>query len=131
NLSDSEWFSRGWTLQELLAPPTVVFADSAWRYIGAKVTSSTPPWVRLIHSHSIMQGYVFELSKASGVPHEMLSGDVKLSSVDVETRTSWMQSRNTTRAEDRAYCLLGIFNVYWSPIYGEREHAMVRLKQEI
>lgn len=130
-LSNSEWFKRGWTLQELLAPSTVVFADSAWRYIGAKVSAGTPPWLRLVHSSSIMQGYVFELSKASGIPQEVLAGEVKLSSVDVEQKMSWMRSRNTTRAEDRAYCLLGIFNVYLSPIYGERDHAMVRLKREI
>ncbi|CAK1356581.1 Vegetative incompatibility protein HET-E-1 [Cercospora beticola] len=130
-LSNSEWFKRGWTLQELLAPTTVVFADSAWRYIGAKITTGTPLWLRLVHSSSIMQGYVFELSKASGIPHEILAGDLKLSSVDVETKMSWMRDRNTTRAEDRAYCLLGIFNVYLPPIYGERENAMMRLKREI
>ncbi|PPJ52528.1 hypothetical protein CBER1_10257 [Cercospora berteroae] len=130
-LSNSEWFKRGWTLQELLAPLTIVFADSAWRYVGAKITTGTPPWLRLVHSSSIMQGYVFELSKASGIPHAILAGDLKLSLVDVETKMSWMRDRNTTRAEDRAYCLLGIFNVYLPPIYGERENAMRRLKQEI
>jgi hypothetical protein len=79
----------------------------------------------------MMQDYGFELSKAAGIPHEVLAGEVALSSVDVNTKMSWMRKRNTTRTEDRAYCLLGLFSVYLSPIYGEREHATVRLQREI
>lgn len=108
----SRWFTRGWTLQELLAPASVEFFSREGKRLGDKESLK-----RQIHD-------------ITGIPFTALSG-TPLSRFTVEARMQWAAERNTTRTEDRAYCLLGIFGVFLLPMYGEGENAFRRLKEEI
>lgn len=106
----SRWFSRGWTLQELLAPNSVEFFTKEWNLLGDK------------------HGLVQEVSDATGISVQVLEGRKKLFQLDYEERLSWMQHRETQKEEDRAYSLQGIFGVHIPIIYGEKEEkAMFRL----
>jgi hypothetical protein len=110
----SRWFTRGWTLQELLAPSTVEFFSKNCKLLGSKVSLE-----RVIH----------EITK---VPAGALSGQQRLSEFSVSERMSWAVSRQTTYKEDKIYCLLGIFEVFLPLIYGEgEEYASQRLQEEI
>jgi hypothetical protein len=107
----SLWFSRGWTLQELIAPKVVEFFTSDGLRLGDK-----PSLEATIH-------------KTTGIPIEALR-DRPLSNFGIEERFSWAASRQTNRPEDKAYCLLGIFGVSMPVIYGEgEEKAIVRLRE--
>lgn len=109
----SRWFTRGWTMQELLAPPVVEFFDRGGKRLGSKV--------------SLEQ----EIHKITRISLKALRGQ-SLSEFDVEERMSWAANRKTTRKEDKAYCLLGVFGVFLPVIYGEgEEHSMLRLREEI
>jgi hypothetical protein len=45
---------------------------------------------------------------------------------------AWAENRVTTRGEDKAYSMFGIFGVFVVPIYGEgRANALRRLEEEI
>ncbi|PPJ54095.1 hypothetical protein CBER1_06330 [Cercospora berteroae] len=107
------WFSRGWTLQELLAPKYVYFYDQDWQLIGDK--KSLQCWI----------------SQASGMDGDVLRGDYNLQQCSVAMRMSWAARRRTTRIEDRAYSLLGIFDVNMPMLYGEGSRAFMRLQEEI
>ncbi|KAK3403413.1 heterokaryon incompatibility protein-domain-containing protein, partial [Sordaria brevicollis] len=108
---NSRWFTRGWTLQELLAPKIVVFFDTKWQKIG---------W----RGHELLANKIFE---ATGIPQDLLErGDTS-----VAQRFSWASRRSTKRVEDEAYCLLGIFGVNMPLLYGEGSKAFFRLQQEI
>lgn len=109
---EAEWFKRGWTLQELIAPPNVVFFASNWVAIGTKVSFS-----RVIAEVTRISDRVF------------LSRDME--DISVATRMSWASGRETTREEDRAYSLLGIFGINMPPLYGEGQNAFTRLQEEI
>jgi hypothetical protein len=110
----SRWFSRGWTLQELLAPRRVTFfGGKEWRVIGTKETLAD--WIVL----------------ATGVDREALLDPSQLRKISVARRMSWASNRVTTRIEDVAYCLLGIFGVNMPLLYGEGENAFIRLQEEI
>jgi hypothetical protein len=109
----SRWFTRGWTLQELLAPTVVEFFSTEGEQLGDKRSLER-------HIHEI-----------TGIPVEALQGS-SLSDFSVTERMLWIEKRETTREEDKAYSLLGIFNVYMPLIYGEgRESAFKRLWEEI
>ncbi|KAJ4286524.1 hypothetical protein N0V90_013224 [Kalmusia sp. IMI 367209] len=109
----SRWFSRGWTLQELLAPRRVDFFSMEGERIGDKCSM-----VQTIHT-------------ITGIPIEALEGS-PLSQFDVNERISWAKQRETTRPEDAAYCLLGIFDIYMPLLYGEgQKSAFYRLQKEI
>jgi len=97
----SEWFSRGWTLQELLAPRTVVFFDKNWRRIGDK--------------HQLQD----DIHRITTIPPTVLSGKQSIQDVDVLDRMSWSIWRRTTRRQDSAYCLQGILGVIIEPDYNE------------
>ncbi|KAF4461536.1 ankyrin repeat-containing [Fusarium albosuccineum] len=108
----SRWFTRGWTLQELLAPATVDFFDKDWHFIGTKVELGA------------------RISERTNIDPETLQfGD--LSAASVCQKMSWASSRQTTRLEDIAYCLLGIFDINMTMLYGEGERAFIRLQEEI
>ena len=110
----SRWFTRGWTLQELLAPPKLVFFDSNWRQCGTRAR-----WEDLI-------------SKTTGIHSGALCGDLQLiQTFSVAQRMSWAATRQTSREEDVAYCLMGLFDVNMPLIYGEGPKAFVRLQEEI
>jgi ankyrin repeat protein len=111
-LSNSRWFTRGWTLQELIAPSIVIFLDMEWQQIGTKSNLGSI------------------ISKVTSVPDNILQG-TNPQSASVAERMSWAANRKTTRIEDLAYCLLGIFGVNMPLLYGEGEGAFNRLQEEI
>ncbi|KAL8951248.1 MAG: hypothetical protein Q9222_002776, partial [Ikaeria aurantiellina] len=109
---NSEWFTRGWTLPELIAPKTVEFFSWNCKPLGSK---------------SSLEG---QIHFRTGIPVEVLRGH-SLADFSIEERMSWVEDRETTREEDKAYCLLGIFDVFMPVIYGERSRAFTRLHDEI
>ena len=119
NLSKSRWFTRGWTLQELIAPGRVHFYDNSWSLIGTKDVLSQ------------------QLSLITGIGHEVLlaSQDRHLEDIldqlPIARKMSWAAKRETTRIEDTAYCLLGIFGVNLPLLYGEGDRAFIRLQEEV
>jgi hypothetical protein len=109
----SRWFTRGWTLQELVAPDTVEFFSSEGEQLGDK------------------NSLVYEIHNITAIPIQALQG-TPLSNFSIDCRMSWAGKRETKREEDAAYCLLGIFNIHMPLIYGEgRDKAFRRLKKEI
>jgi hypothetical protein len=108
----SRWFTRGWTLQELLAPASVEFFSQEGELLGSKMMLETM------------------IQEITEIPITALRG-TKLSQFPVDERLRWTARRGTTRTEDRAYCLLGIFEIFMPLIYGEGENAFNRLKEEI
>ena len=112
-LTDSAWFDRGWTLQELISPKAVTFFDYGWNTIGTKTE------------------LIADLSRKTRIPKRILNHTSELSTCSVAQRMSWAANRVTTREEDRAYSLMGLFNVNMPMIYGEREKAFLRLQQHI
>lgn len=109
----SEWFTRGWTLQELIAPEDVYFVDKDWKVFGTKA------------------GLCTQISKCTGIPETVLTGSAEINSASVAQRMSWAARRKTTRREDAAYCLMGLFGLNMPLLYGEGENAFLRLQQEI
>lgn len=111
----SVWFTRGWTLQELLAPAKVIFFDRRWKELGDKRSLS----------HAC--------SAATGIRPQMMSLDTGTlrSRTSVAMKMSWISRRHTSRAEDMAYCLLGLFGINMPLLYGEGERAFMRLQLEI
>jgi hypothetical protein len=110
--SSSRWFTRGWTLQELVAPRNVTFYTTEWQLLGSKS-----------HLWSMIQS-------VTSIPKQILV-TCDLAQVNVATKMSWAAQRQTTRVEDLAYCLMGIFGVHMPLLYGEGSHAFARLQQEI
>ncbi|KAI1398407.1 HET-domain-containing protein [Hypoxylon fuscum] len=109
-----EWFQRGWTLQELIAPKEVHFFDCRWQYIGDRVS--------LKHLISDTTGIGLPLLEGTRKPHEF----------SVAERMSWASGRKTTRDEDRSYSLIGLFDVNMPMLYGEgATKAFLRLQEEI
>ncbi|KAI0634615.1 heterokaryon incompatibility protein-domain-containing protein [Trametes polyzona] len=111
--SKSRWHRRGWTLQELIAPRHVVFLTRTWCVLGTRM------------------GLASSLEKITGINSEVLIGQATVTSISIARRMSWAAERGTTRVEDEAYSLLGIFGVHMSPIYGEGRNAFLRLQEEI
>ncbi|PIL28594.1 hypothetical protein GSI_08635 [Ganoderma sinense ZZ0214-1] len=109
----SRWFARGWTLQELLAPPHLVFLSHDWKLLGSKLAL-----VELVH-------------RTTNISPEALLEPQSLDKFSVAQRLSWAAKRKTTRVEDRAYALLGIFDINMPILYGEGERAFRRLQEEI
>lgn len=108
---NSKWFTRGWTLQELLAPGQVQFMDKSWQVIGTK------------------QSLQIELSTVTGISKEVLLG-ADMSMIPACQKLYWAAHRITTRPEDIAYCLLGLLGVNMPLLYGEgAEKAFYRLQQ--
>jgi hypothetical protein len=108
----SRWFTRGWTLQELLAPRSVEFFSKEWTKIGDKTSLQT-------HIH-----------EATRIPKAALNG-ASLLQFSTEERLKWNEHRETTVPEDRVYCLIGILGVQMTPFHGEGVHgAFTRLMCE-
>jgi hypothetical protein len=119
-LDDSRWFTRGWTLQELLAPKDVTFYNQEWIELGTK----------LEHAEWISEITGIDETALLG-PTDINDQDIGLGSFCAAKRMSWASHRETTRAEDMAYCLLGIFDVHMPLLYGEGDQAFLRLQKEI
>ena len=109
----SRWFTRGWTLQELLAPKSVNFYSREGEWLGDKTT---------------LERQIYETTH---IPPAAFRGTTPLSDFDVDERMQWASKRETKKTEDQAYCLQGIFGVFIPLIYGEGENALKRLKREI
>jgi hypothetical protein len=109
---ESRWFTRGWTLQELLAPYEVVFLDGDWQEIGTKRSLSD-----IVSSQTKIAKQTLE--------------DCTWGHVSIAAKMSWASSRVTKRVEDMAYCLMGLFDVNMPLIYGEGSKAFYRLQLEI
>lgn len=109
----SRWFTRGWTLQELLAPTELVFYSRDWTRLASRyelasvVATATQIDVRVLNNHK------------------------SLSECSIAERMSWLAHRQTTRIEDLAYCMLGIFDIHMPLLYGEGKRAFMRLQEEI
>ena len=115
-LSQSRWFTRGWTLQELLASSQIRFYDQRWIYIGNEVD--------LAGSISIITG--IEEKYLRNIFHDIAR------TASVAARMSWASARKTSRPEDEAYCLMGLFDVNMALVYGEGSFkAFQRLQHEI
>jgi hypothetical protein len=112
NFEDSRWFTRGWTLQEMIAPQHFNFYDKDWNFKGAKSD--------LVH----------QLYHITGVDVTILQGG-SLRFTSVARKMSWAAKRQTARIEDMAYCLLGLFDLSMPMLYGEGPKAFIRLQEEI
>ena len=111
-IASSRWFNRGWTLQELIAPSDVRFYSSAWGFIGTKESMRSL------------------ISATTNIDAHILAGG-DLETISVARRMSWVSKRKTSRVEDMAYCLLGIFDINMPLIYGEGRKAFQRLQEAI
>lgn len=107
------WWRRGWTLQELIAPRNVLFFDRNWVERGD------------------LAGLCEKISKVSRIKEDVLMKERALSDVPVAVRMSWASGRETSREEDMAYCLMGIFDINMTMLYGEGLKAFLRLQEEI
>ena len=113
DFSRSKWHRRGWTLQELIAPRCVHFLSKSWTFMGTKAD------------------FAKELKSITGVPEAVLQLSQPHTDISITRRMRWAANRETTRLEDRAYCLLGIFDINMPTLYGEGSKAFQRLQEEI
>ncbi|KAK5654054.1 hypothetical protein OQA88_7732 [Cercophora sp. LCS_1] len=125
--AQSRWFTRGWTLQELLAPSHLVFYCSDWSMLTTRDVLAD------------------ELSRITGIDASFMTGRsaehedytstdllrARLDSASIAQRMSWASKRQTTRVEDTAYCLMGIFGINMPLLYGEGHKAFLRLQEQI
>lgn len=110
----SRWFQRGWTLQELLAPPIVEFYGSkSETRLGTK------------------SKFQSAIERSTGIHLRYLQDRDHISNATIGTKFRWASRRTTTRPEDMAYCLLGLFGIHMPMLYGEGERAFYRLQLEI
>ena len=111
--SQSRWHTRGWTLQELIAPREMILLSGNWDVLGTKLDLAD------------------KLEEATRVPASLLTLDRSVDDFSVAQRLSWAASRRTTRREDEAYSLLGLFDITMPTLYGEGQNAFFRLQEEI
>lgn len=110
---NAEWFQRGWTLQELIAPDNVYFFNKYWTRIGSKAT------------------FASILNEITHIRQDILLGNHRQCESSIAEKMSWAAGRKTQRIEDRAYSLMGLFGIHMPIIYGEGDKAFKRLQLEI
>ncbi|KAI1417377.1 HET-domain-containing protein [Hypoxylon sp. FL1857] len=111
----SRWFTRAWTLQELIAPSRINFYDRGWGNIG-RCEGTTARIVSIV----------------TRIPEPLILGKTPLSQYSAAQKMSWAAYRRSTRPEDVAYSLLGLFDINMPLLYGEGERkAFIRLQEEI
>ncbi|KAJ8115381.1 hypothetical protein ONZ43_g4680 [Nemania bipapillata] len=113
NDEPSEWFSRGWTLQELLAPLNMQFYDMNWTYMGTK------------------RELAGSIAHITGIETRYLTGAEHFREASIAAKMSWMAQRTTTKEEDIAYSMVGIFGITMTPQYGEGQGAFIRLQETL
>lgn len=123
-LPKARWFTRGWTLQELLAPSYIIFFDSEWRRIGIKSTDAQTEQNHDLH-------FMHQISNITGIQVKSLMLPKSLFHESIACRMSWAAKGPITRIEDIAYCLMGIFRVNMPLLYVEGINAFRRLQEEI
>jgi len=110
---ESKWFTRGWNLQELIAPASVEFFSKEGQLLGNKAS---------------LERHICEVT---GIPASALRGS-PLSDFSIAERMSWAAGREASRLEDKAYSLLGIFDINMPLMYGEGiENGMKRFRDKI
>ncbi|RKK39340.1 hypothetical protein BFJ69_g18544, partial [Fusarium oxysporum] len=109
----SLWFSRGWTLQELLAPGKLLFYDTDWNYLGSK------------------RELAESIEDVTGIAAHYLTSEKDFRTACIAAKMSWAAHRETTREEDMAYSLFGIFNLHLPVQYGEGKGAFLRLQDAL
>ena len=114
SFQESRWHKRGWTLQELIAPKHVVFVREDWYRLGTKYELA----------YTLQR--VFNMPPAS-----VLRFEEDISDMSIAQRMSWAARRDTTRVEDEAYCLFGLFDVNMPTLYGEGRNAFYRLQEAL
>jgi hypothetical protein len=112
-LRKARWFTRGWTLQELVAPRKIIFYSAAWEVLGTKNTLGPM------------------LAEITRVNERVLRNSAMVATMSIAQIMSWAAHRQTTRVEDIGYCLLGIFNITMPLLYGEGSRAFRRLQEEL
>ena len=111
SFESSDWFTRGWTLQELLAPKTMYFFDRCWRFLGTKDSLSA------------------QIQKITGIEAQYPHGDASKACMAV--KMSWLARRQTKEVEEMANCMFGLFGINTFVRYGEGEGAFLRFGQEL
>lgn len=109
----ARWHTRGWTLQELLAPAFLVFLSAEWTFIGTK---------------NSLCGL---LADCTGIQEGFLTREWDFLEAPIAMRMSWAAGRKLTRVEDEAYSLLGLFGINMPTLYGEGSLAFQRLQAEL
>ncbi|KIJ68620.1 hypothetical protein HYDPIDRAFT_82704, partial [Hydnomerulius pinastri MD-312] len=118
-----DWCLRGWTLQEMLAPSFLRFYSKDWTLLEKAYDP--------LDQHGVLQINAEKRStRATGIDKEMLAG-FKAGTDNVREKLHWAAKRETTKVEDRAYSLLGVFDINMPVIYGEGDRAFIRLQEEI
>jgi len=119
----SRWFTRGWTLQELLAPRRIGFYDTHWMLISQINTND--------RRDRTNDRCIELLSDITSIPERFISHQRTLVAANAALKFSWMARRRTTRVEDEAYCLLGLLDINMPLLYGEGDKAFVRLQEAV
>ncbi|KAJ3552571.1 hypothetical protein NPX13_g11080 [Xylaria arbuscula] len=140
-LQNSRWFTRGWTLQELIAPACLVFFSRDWEIVGClKKVSRGCDWPSAWLEHwfyisteiqVIEEEIVEDIARITGIDRESLTVIEDYKDQSIAVRMHWASKRSTTRVEDMAYCLLGLFKINMPLLYGEGSAAFQRLQEEI
>jgi hypothetical protein len=143
SLQDARWFTRGWTLQELIAPARLIFLSKQWQIIGnlKKVSPLRNEWTREQLEHwfhtsvgqieVIQEEILSDISHITGITRASLLRDGDYENETIAVRMHWASRRITTRVEDMAYCLLGLFKINMPLLYGEGRAAFQRLQEQI
>jgi hypothetical protein len=128
----SSWFTRAWTLQELLAPNALIFCDNTWTAIG----TLHEPSLAVSNRCDLGPQLAKTVSSITGIAMKYLvetktwpRTDIRRASI--AERMNWAATRHCTRREDAAYSLLGLFDVNMPLLYGEADKAFLRLQEEI
>ncbi|KAF5338289.1 hypothetical protein D9758_015758 [Tetrapyrgos nigripes] len=115
HISESVWFSRGWTLQEFVAPSRIKFFTADWEHYRIDRYDLVPWGI---------------IASKTGIPTEVLAGERRVEDIGIKERMSWSINRETTKEEDQAYCLLGLLGVTMELRYGEgAESAFAHLSR--
>jgi hypothetical protein len=115
SIAFSEWFNRGWTLQELVAPDNLFFFDREWKFLGTN--QELKPMIHMV----------------TGIDQGVIEGERHINEVHVRERIGWARGRKTTVPQDMAFCLIGILGIkelepdYTTPVEG----AFERLQEEL
>lgn len=112
SLAESRWFTRGWTLPELIAPKILEFLDSGWTRLGTRESLAS------------------QIATITSIPTPVLRGR-SIRNYNAACRMSWAAGRSTSTESDGAYCLLGLFNIKTSLDSTEGVEAFRRLQQLI
>ncbi|KAK4495401.1 hypothetical protein PRZ48_013732 [Zasmidium cellare] len=130
-LRSSVWFTRGWTLQELVAPKTVRYYTSNWVGMGYSGHGSVSQDVFSTLGRLCDRNLSSPISDITSIPIEVLWNSTFVPSRSTAERMSWLRGRTTTRDEDMAYCALGLFGINMPLLYGEGSRAWNRLQEEV